>query len=245
MGGGKPWTEEENDFLINGAKGLKDEEIAELLGRTTHSIWGHRNFLRKQGKITGNKEKEYGMNVAYDQINCSDAAKRIGVTIACIQRWCRDGIINFINVSDGTERARYLLEEDEVAYLQDLVKKFGVRKAMLWYRKDKNTRQPKPYKSAGDFTVIKEPVVEKKVPVKVPNASILNTDNRLQQVMPKVEAPNTSEPCKTEEQIIAEKATKAILYIQDIKARLADLEKEKALLLKELEECKQEVMGLL
>lgn len=232
MSRGQAWTKEEDDFLINGAKGLKDEEIAELLGRTTHSIWGHRNFLRKQGKVTGNKEKEYGMNVAYDQINSSDAAKRIGVTIACIQRWCRDGIINFINVSDGTEKARYLLEEDEVAYLQDLVKKFGVRKAMLWYRKDKNTRYPAPVK----IPVSQDGMFK---------ASIVNTDDRLQQVMPKVEAPNTSEPCKTEEQIIAEKATKAILYIQDIKARLADLEEEKALLLKELEECKQEVMELL
>lgn len=228
---------------------LTDADMAELLGRTEKAIWMHRNKLRKEGKYEGHKTKireDKKMNVAFDQISCADAAKMINVDYTTVVGWCRNGIVNCTNVCDGTSRGRYLLEEEEVDYIKDLVKKFGPRKAMLWYRKDKNTRQPKPKQEFPVMEIRKyTPSTEKKVPVKVPNASILNTDNRLQQVMPKVEAPNTSEPIKTEEQILAEKATKAILYIQNIKARLADLEEEKASLLKELEECKQEVMELL
>lgn len=230
-GGAKKWSQEDEEFFLQNENELTDADMAELLGRTEKAIWMHRNKLRKEGKYDGYKTKireDKKMNVAFDQISCADAAKMIKVDYTTVVGWCRNGIVNCTNVCDGTSRGRYLLEEDEVAYLQDLVKKFGVRKAMLWYRKDKDTRYPKPK--------------QEKKPIDV---SIVNTDDRLQQVMPKVEAPNTSEPCKTEEQIIAEKATKAILYIQDIKARLADLEEEKKGLLAELEECKQEIMELL
>ena len=176
------------------------------------------------------------MNVAYDQINSSDAAKRIGVSIACIQRWCRDGIINYINVGDGTDKARYLLEEEEVAYLQDLVKKFGIRKAMLWYRKDKNTRQPAPRKIP-----VKIPVPE----VDISEASIVNTDDRLQQVMPKVEAPNYIHEVHevTEAEHKRNQVFRTIEYIQDIKERLEDIEAERQQLLSELKECQEEVMS--
>lgn len=42
-----------------------------------------------------------------------------------------------------------------------------------------------------------------------------------------------------------ENVTNTIVYIQEIKARLADLENEKELLTKELEELRKEVMGVL
>lgn len=230
MSRGPIWTDEENDFLINDAKGLTDKEIAELLGRSEPAIWKHRLALRKQGKFVGRKEREdICMNVAFDQINCQDAANRIGVSLACVQRWCRENIINSINVGDGYNKPRYLLEEDEVSYIQDLVKKFGVRKAMLWYRKDKSTRYPKPKQE------------EKPIDV-----SVVNTEDRLQQVMPGVAAPKTevafTEP-KSEKDSALDKVTRNIMYIQDIKERLEDLEAEKQQLLAELKECQEEVMS--
>lgn len=262
---GQAWTQEEEEFFLQNENELSDADMAELLGRTEKAIWMHRNKLRKKGKYDGYKTKireEKKMNVAYDQINSSDAAKRIGVSIACIQRWCRDNIINYINVSDGTDKARYLLEEDEVSYLQDLVKKFGTRKAMLWYRKDKRSRQPKPrttdsikehmkvFDAIGEMSSKSE---EK--PIDISDASMLNTNNRLQQVMPNVEPPKTEvkfvepktevkfvEP-KSERETLINKVTLNIMYIQDIKERLEDIEAERQQLLAELKECQDEVMS--
>lgn len=54
------------------------------------------------------------MNVAYDQINTADAAKMLKVDKTTVAYWCRNGIINFINVSDGNNKGRYMLTEDEV-----------------------------------------------------------------------------------------------------------------------------------
>lgn len=240
--GAKLWTQEEEEFFLQNENELSDVDMAELLGRTEKAIWMHRNKLRKAGRYDGHKTKireEKKMNVAYDQINSSDAAKRIGVTISCIQRWCRDNLINYINVSDGTDKARYLLEEDEVDYIQDLVKKFGVRKAMLWYRKDKNTRYPKPKQEKIPVEI---PAPQKDIP----DASILNTNNRLQQVMPNVAPPKTevafTEP-KSERENIINKVTRNIMYIQDIKDRLEDIEAERQQLLSELKECQEEVMS--
>jgi len=47
------------------------------------------------------------MNVAYDQISTADAARMLKVDKTTIAYWCRNGIINFINVSDGNNKGRY------------------------------------------------------------------------------------------------------------------------------------------
>lgn len=237
---GHVWTQEEEEFFLQNENELTDADMAELLGRTEKAIWMHRNKLRKAGKYDGYKTKIMEgkkMNVAYDQINCNDAAKRIGVDYSTVVRWCRLGIINCVNIGEGNTQGRYLLEEDEVDYLQDLVKKFGTRKAMLWYRKDKDTRQPKP----------KEVPVEIPAPQKdISDASILNTNNRLHQVLPNVLPPEHEikfvEP-KSERETLIDKVTRNIMYIQDIKERLEDLEAERQQLLSELKECQDEVMS--
>lgn len=54
------------------------------------------------------------MNVAYDQISTADAAKMLKVDKTTVAYWCRNGIINFVNVSDGNNKGRYMLTEDEV-----------------------------------------------------------------------------------------------------------------------------------
>lgn len=34
------------------------------------------------------------MNVAYNEISCSDAARMIGVDYSAVVKWCREGRIN-------------------------------------------------------------------------------------------------------------------------------------------------------
>ena len=75
------------------------------------------------------------MNVAYNQISCADAAKVIGVDYSTVTNWCRDRKINCINISEGTKNGRYVLAEDEVAYIKTLKQKFG-KYFIKKYRKD-------------------------------------------------------------------------------------------------------------
>lgn len=100
------------------------------------------------------------MNVGYDKNNCADAARRIGVTMSCVQRWCRENIINCTNVSDGDKKSRYLIDEDEIMYLKKLVKSHGIRKAMNFYNKDHNK---KTNVSKGAIIVETNPVIPKAV----------------------------------------------------------------------------------
>lgn len=88
------------------------------------------------------------MNVAFDKISAADAARMLGVDRCTVQGWCRNGIINFTNVGDGTTVPRYMIEEDEVRYISELIKKFGsTRSAMLRYRKNwRDGRKPVPVK---------------------------------------------------------------------------------------------------
>lgn len=233
-GNAKKWSQEEDEFFLQNENELTDADMAELLGRTEKAIWMHRNKLRKEGKYDGHKTKireDKKMNVAFDQISCADAAKRIGVDYSTIVGWCRKNIINCVNICEGNMNGRYLLEEGEVDYLKDLVKKFGTRKAMLWYRKDKATRYPKPKQE------------EKPIDV-----SVVNTENRLEQVMPNVEPPKTEVTFtlpKSEKDSMVDQVTRNIMYIQDIKERLEDLEAEKQQLLVELKECQEEVMSFI
>lgn len=92
------------------------------------------------------------MNVAFDKISAADAARMLGVDRCTVQGWCRNGLINFTNVGDGNTVPRYMIEEDEVHYISELIKKFGsTRSAMLRYRKNwRDGRKPAP---------VKEPVV--------------------------------------------------------------------------------------
>lgn len=75
------------------------------------------------------------MNVAYNQINCQDASRIIGVDYTTVVGWCHDGKINSTNISEGTTRGRYMITEEEVDYLKMLKQKFG-KQFIRRYRKD-------------------------------------------------------------------------------------------------------------
>ena len=76
------------------------------------------------------------MNVAYDQISTADAAKMLKVDKTTVAYWCRNGIINFINVSDGNTKGRYMLTEDEVQHIKACIKEFGKSKWIKNYNKN-------------------------------------------------------------------------------------------------------------
>ena len=83
------------------------------------------------------------MNVSYKDYSTVDVAKILGVDKTTVAGWCRNNIINYQNLSDGTTRARYLIPETEVEYLRKLFKKHGKRKAMQNYNKDWDKKTPK------------------------------------------------------------------------------------------------------
>lgn len=76
------------------------------------------------------------MNVAYDKFNTQDVAKIIGVAPQTITAWVRSGLIKAINISDGTEKARYMFTDDEVTRVQNLIKEHGTKKWMLYSKKE-------------------------------------------------------------------------------------------------------------
>ena len=159
------------------------------------------------------------MNVAFDKISAADAARMLGVDRCTVQGWCRNGIINFTNVGDGTTVPRYMIEEDEVRYISELIKKFGsTRSAMLRYRKNwRDGRKPVP---------VKEPEV------------IINFD-------PPV-VPEKKEESKPVEKVTsADKIANTIIYIQQIKERIEDCKAELEQLENEYAELKQEVIDSL
>lgn len=155
------------------------------------------------------------MNVAYNQISCSDAAKIIGVDYSSVTTWCRLGRINCTNISEGTINGRYVIPEDEVDYIKTLKQKFG-KQFIRKYRKDwQRGKQP-----AEQYTE------EKPTPIK--EFRYTDTDSVIT---------NTN----TDIDDIANK----IRTIQRIKTRLEDLDKERQQLSNKLEELRDEVMNYL
>jgi DNA-binding transcriptional MerR regulator len=68
------------------------------------------------------------MNVAFNEISTSDAAKILGVQKCTIALWCRQGKIRFQDVSNsGSSRPRYLFTDDEIDRVLKLIEKYGKR----------------------------------------------------------------------------------------------------------------------
>lgn len=225
-GGAKLWTQEEDEFLLQNENELTDADIAELLGRTEKAIWMHRNKLRKEGKYEGHKTKireGNKMNVAFDQISCADAAKMLGVDYSTVVAWCRKGVINADNLSDGTRNGRWQIADDEVNYIMGLKDKFGsTRAAMMHYRK--NWKE-------GNKPVEPKPVEPKQVPVEPKEVVIRD-------YVP------SNQPIEKKE-TSAEDLITTISYLREVKKRIADCKEELALLKEEYENLRNEVIDAL
>lgn len=156
------------------------------------------------------------MNVPYNQINLSDAAKRIGVDYSTVAGWCRRGQINFIDLSEGTTNPRYMLLEKEVEKLKSERKKNGKQFIRSY---DKN----------WDIPV--------KVPVEIYDAPDIEEDTDEyppSEVLEENTTVSQHEDIPTKKKLNLDDITATISYMQDINDRLAALEIEKSGLLEKL-----------
>ena len=67
------------------------------------------------------------MNVGYENCSASDLGKLIGVDGGTIRLYCRQGLINATNVSDGTTNARWLIPDSEVDRVIGIIDDKGKR----------------------------------------------------------------------------------------------------------------------
>ena len=67
------------------------------------------------------------MNVGFENLSAPDVATILGVSRCTVTGWCRQGYIKYINVGNGTERPRYMFDEDEVEKVRKLIDKYGVK----------------------------------------------------------------------------------------------------------------------
>lgn len=182
------------------------------------------------------------MNVSYKELNTVDVAKALKMDKTTIGAWCRKGYINFIDVSEpGSSKPRYQIPQWEFDRIQKLIRKFGKRKWMLYNAKDKE-------RAAQEHMTKVEKVEE-------------NPDDQAKQMLNAIAEGKTDYmfidkpelepiPLKTAEEkekpkFDADKIMNTILYIQEIKERLNDLEAEKNQLMAELEQCRKEVIDVI
>lgn len=88
------------------------------------------------------------MNVAYDRFNSQDVAKILGVAPQTVTYYVRHGFMQATNVSDGTNKARYMFTDEEVTKVQKLMKEHG---KYSWTKYVNDTK---------DIPPVKEPIVE-------------------------------------------------------------------------------------
>lgn len=145
------------------------------------------------------------MNVPYNEINLSDAARMLGLDYSTLSGWCRNNRINFIDLSNGTTKPRYMLLDKEVEHLKSEKKKHG-NQFIRYY--DKNWDLPQDTEEL-DYEEYLEDEEETSTPpseisdvVREDEKKAINIDN----------------------------ITTTISYMQDINDRLAAIDKEIALL---------------
>jgi hypothetical protein len=168
------------------------------------------------------------MNAAYNEISCADAAKMIGIEYSSVAKWCKSGKINCANVSGGTSKARYVIQEDEVDYIKHLKQKFG-KGYMKKYRKDwrRGHQLAEPVAvTTVDNVVYVEPTKREEQQDTKTTATIKSVVTDIVPVKKKAD--------------IDELAIK-IGYIQDIKDKLDDLEIQKSKMLEALETQKNQL----
>lgn len=83
-------------------------------------------------------------NVGYEHYNTTDVATLFGVQKCTVADWCRKGYIKYTDVSSpGSNRPRYLFEEDEVERVSRLINAHGKR-AWFIYDVEEAKKAPTP-----------------------------------------------------------------------------------------------------
>ena len=178
------------------------------------------------------------MNVDYKEMNCSDVGKALKMDKSTIAAWCRKGYINFVDMSEPeSKKPRYLIPEWEYERVRKLIAKFGKRQWMRYNAKDKERA------AQEHMTKVEEnPDDQAK---RVLNAIAEGETDYMFIDKPELAPIEKDEPEVKTEKFNPDKIMNTILYAQEIKERLNDLEAEKAQLMNELEMCRNEVLGLI
>ncbi len=98
------------------------------------------------------------MNASIDMYSPEEVAKSVGVTSATICNWCRDGVIKCNKVGDGNNKNRYEITEDEYRYLRDLARKYGPKKVLSYYRKDRNNLESPSIVLDKEYTTVESSI---------------------------------------------------------------------------------------
>lgn len=189
------------------------------------------------------------MNVGYKDLNCADVGKALKLDKTTVAAWCRKGYINFVDVSEPeSKRPRYLIPQWEFDRVQKLIRKFGKRNWVMYNEKDKiraaqehatPVEEKKEEDEGTEFMFIDRPdLAPVETPEDVEAKKILN-----ELASGEVEPEKVSEELKPK--FDPDKTMNTLLYIQEIKERLNDLEAEKNQLLAELEQCRKEVIDVI
>lgn len=165
------------------------------------------------------------MNVPYNQISTKDAAQMIGVCYSIVASWCAKGLVPYTDLSGGTGKKRFMLNEEDVILLKKAKQEHGNR-MMRYVYNDGVKLVPIAYKKAEKPVASVKPTASIK-PVKQPS----RCDDE----------PIKARPAKVDIDEIAI----TIGEIQDRKEELENLEARKAQILAELEELRNKVMEAL
>lgn len=159
------------------------------------------------------------MNVPFNKMDTSDAARIIGVNYATVANWCNKKLINCEDISGGTGKGRYMIAEEEVFYLKELQKKYGTKKLLLYYDKDHCANTPRNNCVNDNGKEDKHIMANRDDEVRV----LKRADNKMD----------------------VDKITNTFLYIKDLKERLEDIEAEKNQIKNEIQSLKQEVIDII
>ena len=164
------------------------------------------------------------LNPTYLQLSTVDVAKMLGVDRTTVRIWCKKEIINCMDVSEpGSSVPRYVIPEDEVEKIKRAMKRHGAKKWTKHYNKTKYTRKNQNNDSTTELQVeeIQNDVSSDNIEEQHANDYIDNSE------------------------ITPDKIKNTLIYIREIKTRLADIEIEKTNLLKDLEDSKKEVLAFI
>ena len=153
-------------------------------------------------------------------LDVASAAEIMGVDKSTVLGWCNNHIINCQNAPDEyADKTKYLIREDECDYISGLIKKFGVRGALLNYKKcwKGSVNNEIVLTNSVSQTVVSQTVKEQK-PAKPQNVTPKPTvsDN---QIIPKIKESIVK---KTN----TDKLVSSIMYAHQLKEKIDEFKAE-------------------
>lgn len=155
----------------------------------------------------------------------ASAAEIMGVERSTVFGWCKNSIINCLDApKEYVDKTKYLIDEEECNYVSNLIKKFGTKKALLYYQKSwKNPSREE----------------EKKMDI------IDNIPWSMEEVEEVFEPVKTPGEKSTREEDNTNKLVSSIMYAHSLKEKIAKFENELSKLKTEYTEIKDNIANQL